>query len=484
LEPAGAYGWAVNEKHLRLIRYNSIVYQVSNSKFSQDHCHQVSAERTQTMRSKKMPDRPRTTASGLNRRQLLGKTLAVAGSAGIFLPRMTTRAHEAAQSADRKKVAAVVTIYRRNSHADVLVGKILEGWKQDGGTGPALELTSLYVDQFPADDLSVGLAAKYGFRVCKSIRECIELDSGTVAVDGVLSIGEHGNYPVNELGQQLYPRKRFFAEICDVLEQRGKIIPVFNDKHPGPVWQDAQWMMHRAEKLGIPWMAGSSLTVGFRDPDVTLPLGEPVASCLAVGYSGLDIYGFHTLDFLQAIVERRATKSQGVRSVQALPLSALDEFINQRTINEQLLGETLRSSGTSLAKLRENIPSANPKQTAIFVLKYSDGLSGVVLMLGSFASAISAGCLTQAGKSIVTRAEERVEPRYPHFAYLLKAIEKMIHTGKPSYAVERTMLAAGVLDRALNSLHRNSVELQTPELSFNYNCVDYPHAPHVALVEG
>jgi hypothetical protein len=427
-------------------------------------------------------DQPQDAACRLNRRRLIGNTLAVAGSAGILLPRMTTWANEAAPAADRKKVAAVVTIYRRNSHADVLIGKILEGWKQDGGAGPSLELTSLYVDQFSADDLAVGLAAKYGFRLCKSIRECIEMDSGTVAVDGVLSIGEHGDYPVNELSQQLYPRKRFFAEICDVLEQRGKIIPVFNDKHPGPVWQDAQWMMQRAEKLGVPWMAGSSLTVGFRDPDITLPLGEPVVSCLAVGYSGLDIYGFHTLDFLQSIVERRATESQGIQSVQALPLSAIDELINQRVISVQLLSETLRSSGTSLAKLRQSIPAANPKQNAIFVLNYADGLSGAVLMLGSFASAISAGCLTRAGKSIVTRAEERVEPRYPHFAYLLKAIEKMIQTGKPSYAVQRTMLAAGVLDRALNSLHRNSVKLQTPELSFNYDCIDYPHAPHVELV--
>jgi hypothetical protein len=419
------------------------------------------------------------------RRQLLIHSAAIAASSGLFLPRMISHATEAAPVlTGKKKVAAVVTIYRRNSHADVIVGKILEGWKQDGGPGPNLELTSLYVDQFPADDLAVGLAAKYGFRLCKSIRECLELDSGNLAVDGVLSIGEHGDYPVNELGQQLYPRKRFFAEICDVMERHNRIVPIFNDKHPGPRWSDAQWMMQRAQKLGVPWMAGTSLTVGYRDPDVTLPLGEPLHSCLAVGYSGLDIYGFHTLDFLQALVERRSTTAQGIQSVQAFPLSDFNELVELYSIDQKLLEKMLQSSGTSLAKLRENIPAANPKETAVFVFKYADGLLGVVLMLGGFASAISAGCLTQSGKMIVTRAEERVEPRYPHFAYLLKAIEKMIITGKPAYAVERTVLAAGVLDRALNSLQQASAELPTPELNINYRCIDYPHAPHVALIDG
>ena len=37
-------------------------------------------------------------------------------------------------------VAAVATVYNRNSHADVIIGKILEGFRQDGGEGTGLGL--------------------------------------------------------------------------------------------------------------------------------------------------------------------------------------------------------------------------------------------------------------------------------------------------------------------------------------------------------
>ena len=70
---------------------------------------------------------------------------------------------------DPKPVAAATTVYFRHSHADIILGKILEGPNHDGKDLYGIKLVSLYVDQFPANDMSQALAKKHGVRLCKSI---------------------------------------------------------------------------------------------------------------------------------------------------------------------------------------------------------------------------------------------------------------------------------------------------------------------------
>jgi len=380
-------------------------------------------------------------------------------------------------SIPKKKVAAVVTVYRKNSHADVLVGKILEGWQQDGGPGPALELVSLYVDQFPEEDLSVKLAEKHGFLMCKTIRESITLGGNDVAVDGVLSIGEHGDYPWNEFGQHLYPRKRFFEEITDTFASCKRVVPVFNDKNPGPEWVDAQWMYRRAKELQVPWMAGSSLPVSFRSPDANLKMGSKVEACVGIGYSGLDIYGIHTLEFLQCILERRAGAESGVRSVQAVPTTQIGRLLAEGIIDGNLMDLGLAVTNTDRTAVLESPPSDG----AVFLIDYKDGLMVPVLMLPGLAQGIAAAVKPAGEAGFATRVEEREKPYYPHFAYLLKGIEAMIHTDKPTYPVERNMLTAGTLDQLLVSLREGSRKIATPDLEIAYQPTDYSYAPHLPL---
>lgn len=377
----------------------------------------------------------------------------------------------------KKKVAAVVTVYRPKSHADVLVGKILEGWQQDGGPGPALELVSLYVDQFPNEDMSVKLAEKHGFRLCKTIREAITLGGSDVAVDGVLSIGEHGEYPWNEFGQHLYPRKRFFEEITDTFASCKRVVPVFNDKHPGPEWKDAMWMYRRAQELNVPWMAGSSLPVSYRNPDANLAMGTAVDACVGIGYSGLDIYGIHTLEFLQCILERRAGAESGVRSVQAFPTNQIGRLLAEGIIDGSLMDQGLAVTNTD----RTAVLQSPPADGAVFLIEYKDGLLVPVLMLPGLAQGIAAAVKPKGMPGFATRVEEREQPYYPHFAYLLKGIERMIHTGKSTYPVERNMLTAGTLDRLLMSLREGSRKIVTPELEIAYQPTDYGYAPHLKL---
>ena len=93
------------------------------------------------------------------------------------------------------------------------------------------------------------LSEKHGFPIFNSIEDALSLQSDALAVDGVLSIGEHGDYPTNSKGQKLYPRKRFFEGITRAFRQLGQVVPVFSDKHLGPVWEDAKWMYDQAHAL-------------------------------------------------------------------------------------------------------------------------------------------------------------------------------------------------------------------------------------------
>ncbi|HEV3439703.1 MAG TPA: hypothetical protein VG122_20225, partial [Gemmata sp.] len=143
-----------------------------------------------------------------------------------------------------KKVAGVVTEYRKWSHADVILRNLLDGYPD--GKRPDLELVALFTDQVPKGDMSRDLAKKHGFKIYESIPECLTLGGKSLAVEAVLSIGEHGTYPSNDKGQILYPRRRFFEEITKVFEKSEKSVPVFNDKHLAATWEDAKWMYDRA----------------------------------------------------------------------------------------------------------------------------------------------------------------------------------------------------------------------------------------------
>jgi hypothetical protein len=54
------------------------------------------------------------------------------------------------------------------------------------------------------------------------------LSGPALAVDGVLLIGEHGEYPTNDLGQRMYPRKEFWDQIVATMRRSQRFVPVFS----------------------------------------------------------------------------------------------------------------------------------------------------------------------------------------------------------------------------------------------------------------
>jgi hypothetical protein len=174
----------------------------------------------------------------------------------------TTLAPGQTGAAGKKRLAAVTTEWRRLSHAWHMAERFLAGYPVKGRWHrPAVEVVSAYVDQFPKYDLSRQRAKESGFTIHPTVADALRCGTGELAVDAVLVIGEHGDYPNNEFGQKKYPRYEFFRQVVEVFKKDGRTTPVFNDKHLSWKREWAKEMVDTAREMKFPFLAGSSLPV-------------------------------------------------------------------------------------------------------------------------------------------------------------------------------------------------------------------------------
>jgi hypothetical protein len=386
-------------------------------------------------------------------------------------------ASRAEGAAGQKRVAAIVTMYtddsRLKSHAAVIVGRMLEGYSPNGvRVDPKTHIVSMYADQVPPNDLSRPLAAKYGYKIYSNISDALTLGGDRLAVDGVLFVGEHGNYPTNDVGQKLYPRYELYQQIVEVFRRSGRSVPVYCDKHFSWSWEKAKRMYDESKELGFPLMAGSSEPVTVREPELELPFGCRVEHALGVGYGDIDAYGFHTLEVLQCMIERRAGGEMGIRSVEMIEGDAVWRWRDSEAghWSKPLLTAALATD----PRTKPGSPEENARRPVLFLLEYRDGLRSACYMLdGHVRSFLFSAKLKDRGDPVATHFGF-LENRRPlaHFDGLVYCIEEMFTTGKPMYPVERTLLTTGALSFLFES-RRRKAKVETPELNVTYKAPEH-----------
>lgn len=387
--------------------------------------------------------------SHLNRRELL------AGLGGLALG-----------AGPKKTVGAIITEFRHRSHADVICTRLFDGYYPNGKRQePRTRIVSMFTDQVPDNDMSLALSRRYGYKIFPTVAEALTRGGDTLAVDAVLLIGEHGDYPANDRGQKLYPRYELFEQIVEVFRRGGRSVPLFSDKHLSYSWVKARRMYDWARELSFPFMAGSSIPVTVRAPELEIPYGAKLRRVVQTGYGGTDSYGFHTLEAMQCMVERRAGGETGVRSVEMIEGEAVWRWRDSPAgrWSTRLLTEALsRSPRVAPGRMEDNC-----KEPVLFLLKYRDGLEAAAYMLNghcrgwTFAAELAGGLVsTHFGQIPETRD-------LPHFDGLAHAIEELFVAGKPLYPVERTLLTTGVLAFLFDSKERRG-PVDTPELAIEY----------------
>jgi len=368
-----------------------------------------------------------------------------------------------AAAPEPRRIAAIITEYRPNSHADVIVGKYLEGYNQDEQPPyPRSKIVSMFTEQVPKNDMSRERAKKFNVPIFRTVADALTLGSDKLAVDGVLLIGEHGEYPSNDKGQKLYPRFEMFLKITDIFRQARRSVPVFNDKHLSWNWRQAKRMVEISRELRFPMLAGSSVPVAWRVPSLDTPFGATQKFAVAVSYSGLDIYGFHVLEALQCMVERRRGGETGVRAVQCLERDGCWNFLEENGWAKKLFDTALSHSQTKKA----GNPRDLVKEPAVFLIDYNDGLrAAVFLMTGLVQDFTVAVDVDGRPAPVSTLMNLQQGDPHHHFGCLVQNIEKMFETGKPPYPVERTLLTSGMLDFALESRIQGHRKIDTPQLA-------------------
>ncbi len=405
-----------------------------------------------------------------------------------FLARTTTGAMVAAigsqlRAADeqRKKIAFLGTEVRTHSHAQHFLDRLTLGYGWNGHwQRPRVDVASVFIDQFPERDLARERIKRHKLKQFPNIAEALTLGGDKLAVDGVVIIAEHGDYPNNEKGQKLYPRYEWFKEVVKVFESSGRSVPVFNDKHLSTTWVRCKEMVDDSKRLGFPFLAGSSLPVTWRLPAIDVPHGVPLVESVCVAYGGVDSYDFHALETAQCMSERRKGGEVGIKSVHAVRGPKAWELLDaaDRETTRRLVVAALTRSHTlpvkdgyvedpiSIQWARRMIP-----KPVVYFIEHRDGFR-TTMMLTSIQDFNYAGLRGDNGEIISC---QMYLPMPGHsattadfFHPLVRHIETTVLENRTPYPVERTLLTSGMTLAAVDSLYRGQTPVETPEMEVVY----------------
>ncbi len=385
-----------------------------------------------------------------------------------------------------KRIAIVTTIYRYLSHAQHIGDRFLVGYPRRGKWHrPDMKVVSLYVDQKPEGDQSAERAKEFGFQVYPTIAETLRCGGPKIAVDAVLLIGEHGQYPRNDKGQVLYPRYEFFQQCVEVFEKDGVAVPVYNDKHLSYSFEKAKAMVDASKRLKFPMLAGSSVPVTWRLPELELPLNCEIEGALMVGVGGSDPMDYHALEGLQCMIERRKGGETGVKAVQMIEGEAVwkageeggwpkDLLIAALSRSDSPQGLTLADGRTQDLVGTGELPKL-VKSPAAYFIEHRDGLRTTLLMLNGAVKDFTFAARVKGLGVQSTQFFLSPTPNVTYSACLVSNIEDMFASGKAAYPVERTLLVSGLLESCLTSRVQQHRRLETPHLDVRYRAPKDSH---------
>ena len=388
---------------------------------------------------------------------------------------------------EKIKVAVVTTILRHRSHSDVILENFLLPYVFNGkeiDPREKFEIASLYLDQVAGGreaprekkDISQGVARAFDIPIYETIEEALCLGGEKLAVDAILIIAEHGNYPRNAKDQQLYPKKRFFDEMLAVFEKSGRVVPVYNDKHLSHSWNEAKTMYNQSQSMGFALMASSSVPLAERKPAMEVPPESKIEEAILIHGGVIETSNFHGLEAMQSILEWREGMESGVAEVQALHGDALWEAAEQGLWSPNLAKAAMQTEfPDDTQSFKEMCATRFPNSSFFGILiHYKDGTRATILKMSINSTGWYFACkIEDDPHPLATRFYTGPWRNRGLFPALSHAIQSLFQKGQSPYSLERTLMTSGLLAAAMESHSKGGVLLKTPQLEFSYQPVNF-----------
>ncbi|QNE35620.1 hypothetical protein [Leifsonia shinshuensis] len=409
-------------------------------------------------------------------------------------------------TSDRPRFAAIVNEYWPGSHADLLIGRMHEGYELLWTPAePLSSLDALHVLDPGPTDVGGERALEWGVRQAAGVAEALSAGGTGVDVDGVVLIAERNPRSgrpeeIDGRGRPQDSRHELFLRVAQACEQSGRTVPVFLDKHVGNSWSEIKEVYDTARRLSIPLMAGSSLPVTVRCPPVEIPFGSRVKEVVVVATGSGEPPIFHPLELVQSMIERRAGFETGVASVRFVSGEQFwDAYTNGGVWSRDLADaaidavphfaegarEYYRRFPTEVVGGGAAVPPRGREEAV--VVDYNDGTRVSVLLLTGFMLRRSVAVrLADAPEPVVTwtptgaklsdvpmvgaevaRPGQKKPPTW-NFDHLAAFVDRFLFTGRSPFPIERTVLTSGILDAAISSRRLGGAAVETPHLDIAY----------------
>lgn len=371
----------------------------------------------------------------------------------------------------RPRIAVLVTFWgATRSHADWIVNKLIDGYWWNGAYTPSrVDVASIYMHQHDGSLLGQKVAKAKGIPVFKTVGEAVTLGGKELAVDGVVIVAEHGEYPKDLKGHWLLPRWWIYNQVVQIFERSRRSVPVFNDKHLSYDWDEAKWMFDKSRELNFPLTGGSSIPVYYRNPEIELPIDTPIKNSIVLGGTADEGAIFHAIDVLQAFVERRKGGETGVKSVQSIRGPETWKWVENNTWAGKLLDSVAKTFDFKSGHFQQ-VP-----QTNMCVIEYNDGTKAAVIG-GQGAGWTYAGDIEGEEEATVISMlgwagpfdQYHASNAQPHW------ITEMMVTKKEPFNAERLLLSTGITNHYMESNWENGLyspvgrRIETPAMNMSY----------------